>query len=145
MVEERASLPKRILGDYVMYQGSKHFSSIAIPATAKALEIYPDFLTFISAHQFTAMEHEDPYSHLDTIYELVGAMSFKSDDVDKDCMHLFPFSLAGKAKEWLKLLPNQSLTSWEEVEEKFMQIFFPISCYIKARFEISMFRQVSYK
>ena len=68
-------------------------------------------------------------------------MSFESDDVDNVCMHLFPFSLAGKAKDWLSSLPNQSLTSWEDVEEKFLQRFIPISRYIKAKSEISMFRQ----
>jgi len=56
-------------------------------------------------------------------------------------MGLFPFSLAGKVKEWLKSHPNQSVTSWKGVEEKFLQRFFPISCYIKAMSEISMFRQ----
>jgi len=45
MIENQASPPKRTLGDYVMYQGPRHFSSIAIPATAKALEIKPAFLT----------------------------------------------------------------------------------------------------
>jgi len=96
MAEEQA---RKTLGDYVMYQGLGHFFSIAIPATAKALEIDPDFLTLISAHQFTSMEHEDPYSHLNTFYELVGVMDFESDDVDNVCMRLFPFSLAGKAKD----------------------------------------------
>jgi len=56
-------------------------------------------------------------------------------------MHLFLFSLAGKAKEWLKSIPNKSLTSWEDVEEKFLHRFFPISRYIKPKTEISMFRQ----
>ena len=56
-------------------------------------------------------------------------------------MRLFPFSLAGKAKDWLRSLPIQSLTNWKDVEEKFMQIFFPMSRYIKAKSEISMFRQ----
>ncbi len=138
MAEEQA---KKTLGDYIIYQGPRHYSSIAIPATAKALEINPNFLTLISAHQFTAMEHEDPYSHLNTFYELVGVMGFESDDVDNVCMRLFPFSLAGKAKDWLSSLPNQSLTSWKDVEEKFLQRFFPISRYIKAKSEISMFRQ----
>ena len=96
MAEEQT---RKTLRDYVMYQGPRHFSSIAIPTTAKASEIDPDFLTLISAHQFTAMEHEDPYSHLNTFYELVGVMSFESDDVDNVCMRLFPFSLAGNAKD----------------------------------------------
>jgi len=66
MVEEQASPPRRTLGDYVMYQGPRHFSSIAMQATTKALKIKPAFLTLISTYQFTTMDHEDPYSHLST-------------------------------------------------------------------------------
>jgi len=36
MTKEQEPPLKRILGDYVMYQGTRHFSSIAILATAKA-------------------------------------------------------------------------------------------------------------
>jgi len=76
MTEEQASPPKRTLQDYVMYRGSMHFSSIAIPATAKALKIKPTFLTLISIHQFTTVGREDPYAHLSTFYELVETMGF---------------------------------------------------------------------
>ena len=68
-------------------------------------------------------------------------MGFHSDDLENVYMRLFSFSLARKVKEWLNLYPNQSFTSWNDVEEKFLQIFFPISRYIKDKFEISMFRQ----
>jgi len=47
----------------------------------------------------------------------------------------------GKAKEWLKSHPNQSLKSWNGVEEKFLHKFFPLSRYIKAKSDISTFRQ----
>jgi len=87
------------------------------------------------------MDHEDPYIHLNTFYELVGIMGFQLADIENIYMHLFPFSLPGKAKDWLKSLPNQSLTSREDIEEKFLQRFFPISRYIKAKSEISMFIQ----
>ena len=86
------------------------------------------------------MEHEDPYSHLDTFYELVGIMSFQSADIETVYMRLFPFSLAGKAEDWLISLSNHSLTSWKDVEEKFMQRFFTIFHYIKAKSEIFVFR-----
>ncbi|XP_068498515.1 uncharacterized protein [Phaseolus vulgaris] len=141
MAQEQAPPPRRTLGDYVMYQGPRHFSSIAIPATAKALEINPNFLTLINTHQFTTMEHEDPYSHLDTFYELVGTMGFQFADIKIVYMRLFPFSLAENAKDWLRSLPNQSLTSWKDVEEKFLQRFFTIFSYIKAKSEIFVFRQ----
>ena len=61
MTEEKATYLRRTLGDYVMYQRPRHYSSIAIPVTAKVLKINLDFLTLISIHQFTALEHEDPY------------------------------------------------------------------------------------
>ena len=38
MVEEQTPPSRSTLGDYVMYQGARHFSSIAILATAKALK-----------------------------------------------------------------------------------------------------------
>jgi len=44
------------------------------------------------------MDHEDRYTHLSIFYELVGTMGFQSKDTKNVYMHLFPFSLAGKAK-----------------------------------------------
>jgi len=138
MAEEEAQPPRRTLGDYAIYQGPRHFTSMAIPATNRALEMKPLFLTLISTNQFILMDHEHPHTHLATFYEFVGTMG---GDLESVYMCLFPFSLAGKAKEWLKSHINQNLTRWKDVEEKFLQRFFPISCYIKAKFEISLFRQ----
>jgi len=94
-----------------MYLRPRHFSSIVIPTTTRVLEIKPAFLTLISTQQFTSIDCEDPYIPLDTFYELVGTMDFQSEDIENVYMCLLPFSLVGKAKEGLKSLPNQSLTS----------------------------------
>jgi len=117
--------PRRVLGDYALQQGPRHFSSIAVPNTARVIEIKPAHLTLVSANQFTGMEHEDPYTHLSTFYELTATMGFEDQDKDAAYMRLFPFSLTGKAKEWLKSHPNQSLTRWSDVEEKFFTKIFP--------------------
>jgi len=47
-------------------------------------------------------------------------MGFEDQDKDAAYMRLFPFSLIEKAKEWLKSHPNQNLTRWSDVEEKFL-------------------------
>jgi len=99
MAGEEAPPPRRTLGDYAIHQGPIHFSSIVIPTTNKALEMKPRFLTLISTNQFIAMDHEDPHTHLARFYELVGTMGFQSADIENVYMRLFPFSLAGKAKE----------------------------------------------
>ena len=44
---------KRVLGDYALQQGPRHFSSIVVPNTARAIEIKPAHLTLVSANQFT--------------------------------------------------------------------------------------------
>jgi len=106
MADEQAPPPRRTLGDYAMHQGPKIFSRIAIPAMNSALEMKLAFLTLISTHQFTTMDLEDPHTHLATFYELVGTMSFQSGDLENVYICLFPFSLACKAKEWLKSHPN---------------------------------------
>jgi len=87
------------------------------------------------------MDHEDPYTHLSSFDELTGTMGFEEGEIDSIYLQLFPFSLAGKAKEWLKSHPNQNLTNWSDVEEKFLSRFFPLSRYIKAKYDISTFRQ----
>jgi len=81
MTEEQAPPPKKTVGDYAMQQGPRHFSSIAVPSTTKALEMKPTFLSLINTHQFNTMDHENPYTHLSTFYELVGKMDFQSDQV----------------------------------------------------------------
>ena len=43
-------------------------------------------------------------------------MDFQSGDLENVNMRLFSLSLAGKAKDWLRSLPNQSVTSWKNVE-----------------------------
>nr|KYP71171.1 Auxin response factor 4 [Cajanus cajan] len=56
-------------------------------------------------------------------------------------MRLFPFSLNRKAKAWLHSQPNQSLTTWRDVETKFLARFFPPSKNTEARTAIATFAQ----
>jgi len=78
------------------------------------------YLTLFSSNQFTELEHEDAYTHLSTFYELTATMGIEERDKEVAYLKLFSFSLAGKAKDWLYSHPNQSLTRWNEVEEKFL-------------------------
>ncbi|CAL0334640.1 unnamed protein product [Lupinus luteus] len=137
----RANPPRRTLGDYAMYQGPRHYSSIVIPHTARTVEIKPAYLNLVSAHQFTGKDYEDPYAHLDNFYELVATMGYSDTERKAAYMMLFPFSLLGEAREWLKSHPNQSLTNWSDLETKFLTRFFPLARYVHAKFEISTFRQ----
>jgi len=51
----------------------------------------------ISTHQFTTMDHEDPYKHFSTFYALVGTMGFQSSDIEIVYLHFFPFFIGRKS------------------------------------------------
>ncbi|XP_020236625.1 uncharacterized protein LOC109816146 [Cajanus cajan] len=131
--------PRRLLGEYNHQLGPRHFSSIARPT--KGVEIKLALLSLITANQFAGMDHEDPYTHLSTFYELIGTMGIPGEDEEAVYLRLFPFSLTGKANTWLQAHPNQSLTRWEDVERKFLARFFPPSRYISAKSTIATFSQ----
>ncbi|XP_019414596.1 PREDICTED: uncharacterized protein LOC109326362 [Lupinus angustifolius] len=107
-----------------MYQGLRHYSSIIIPHTERTVEIKPAYLNLVSAHQFYGKDYEEPYAHLDNFYELVATMGYTDIEREAAYMMLFPFSLLGEAREWLKSHPTQSLTSWSNLESKFLTRFF---------------------
>nr|KYP66299.1 hypothetical protein KK1_012587 [Cajanus cajan] len=90
------------------------------PTTSRAMEMKPTFLSLVSAHQFARMDHEDPYAYLSNFYDLCGTMGIPEGDEEAIYLRLFPFSLTGKAKTWLQSHPNQSLISWSDVENKFV-------------------------
>jgi len=52
------------------------------------------------------LDDEDLYTQLSIFYELVGTMGFEEMDLESVYVRLFPFSLAGLAKEWLNPTPT---------------------------------------
>ncbi len=67
-------------------------------------------------------------------------MRIKDVDPNAVKLHLFPFSLRGKAKDWLLALPKGTITSWEECTNIFMTKFFPPAKTMQLRSNITGFR-----
>ena len=56
-------------------------------------------------------------------------------------LRLFPFSLKDKAKHWLISELLDSITSWDDLSNKFMARFFPPAKVAKLRIDINNFYQ----
>ena len=56
-------------------------------------------------------------------------------------LRLFPFSLGGKALDWLERLSNHSIHTWDELVEKFIAKFFSFGLTATLRDEILAFKQ----
>ena len=68
-------------------------------------------------------------------------MCIKDVDPDAVKLHLFPFSLRGKAKDWLLAFPKGTITTWEECTNILMTKFFPPAKTMQLRSNIIWFRQ----
>ena len=58
-------------------------------------------------------------------------------------MKLFSYTLIGRAREWMKEQPTGSITSWDELIEKFMEEFLPESKTTSIRNAIQGFKMNS--
>ena len=63
---------------------------------------------------------EDAPAHLNIFVELCDMQKYNQADGDIVKLRLFPFSLRGRAKEWLLSLPKNSIDSWTKCKDAFI-------------------------
>ncbi|XP_010555966.1 PREDICTED: uncharacterized protein LOC104825339 [Tarenaya hassleriana] len=96
----------------------------------------------LSSSAFWGKPNEDPIPHLTRFKLLCQSVRTVRGVTDESLMLMaFPFSLMDTALEWLYTLPPYSILSWEQMQEKFMQWFFPASKTQLAKQQINSFLQ----
>ena len=136
------------LGDVTLFNFTSHNNSdfictpIAPPATsAVSYEIKPALLNLVMKEQFSGVG-EDAALHLNNFVELCDMQKYKEVDGDIVKLKLFPFSLRGRAKEWLQSLPRNSIDSWDKCKDAFIGKYYPPATIIQLRSDIMNFRQL---
>nr|XP_009624320.1 uncharacterized protein LOC104115401 [Nicotiana tomentosiformis] len=79
--------------------------------------------------------------HFELKQSMIQLLHANGQFMDYVRLTLFPFSLLGEAKRWLKAEPANSITSWNDLSRKFLARFFPSGKTAKIRSEIVAFRQ----
>ena len=115
---------------------------IAPPAAnAEFFEIKPALLNLVMKEQFSGASTDDAASHLNNFVELCEMQKYKDVDGDIMKLKLFPFSLRGRAKDWLLSLPRNSIDSWNKCKDAFIGKYYPPAKIISLRSDIMKFRQ----
>ncbi|XP_070014284.1 uncharacterized protein [Nicotiana sylvestris] len=133
----------RILRDYARPDRFNSKSSVRKPpVAANNFEIRTDLIqTIQQSCIFTGDASEDPHSHLIDFLELVEIAKYNGVPPKAIELRLFPFSLKGDVKTWLRSLPQGSITTWDQMTQKFLNKYFPPAKTTKLRQDISNFLQ----
>ena len=79
--------------------------------------------------------------HLHDFCEICDMQKFKNVENDIVKLKLFPFSLRGRAKDWLLSLPNGSISTWDNLKEGFIKKYYPPVKILQNRNSILSFKQ----
>jgi hypothetical protein len=115
---------------------------IAPPAPeANFYGIKPALLNLVMKEQFSGACSDDAATHLNNFVELCEMQKYKDVDGNIIKLKLFPFSLRGRAKDWLLSLPRNSIDSWDKCKDAFIGKYYPPAKIIPLHSDIMKFRQ----
>ena len=91
-----------------------------------AFELKPSLIYMVQATPFSGKAHEDASAHLQNFLEISNTVVIKDVAQDIVLLHLFPFSLVGRAKQWF-YTHKDHINTWVKCSKAFLEKFFPIS------------------
>ncbi|GJX24199.1 reverse transcriptase domain-containing protein [Tanacetum coccineum] len=133
---------KRTIEQLLQAPTEGYEDAIVIPAiTAENFELKHGLLTLVQNKQFFGHDKEDPYAHIRYFNKITSTLKFPNVPDTSIKLMLFPFSLEGAARIWLKKEPPRSILTWDDLVSKFINQFFPPSKTTTLQNEITNFQQ----
>ena len=77
---------------------------------------------------YQGVDSENPYSFMRDFEDVCSAFLSIGSPLLIICTALFPFSLKEKAKIWFHSLAPNSIFTWEDMRNEFLNKFFPPVC-----------------
>ncbi|CAM8877992.1 unnamed protein product [Rhodiola kirilowii] len=140
---QQLPLARRALKDYAVPTAYGYRSPIQLPTVDKRdYDLKTSTIQMVQSNQFSGRDNEDPNSHLTTFLEVCATFKVNGVSEDAKLLRLFPFSLTGKAKDWLRSQTPDSFTTWEELAVAFLNKYFPPSKTAYYRNQITNFSQL---
>ncbi|GKC40043.1 reverse transcriptase domain-containing protein [Tanacetum coccineum] len=104
-------------------------------------EIETNLLQLVQANLFRGFERENPHTHINNFKRITSTLKFRDVSNDVIKLMMFPYSLEGAARVYYDKEPPNSILTWDDLVNKFMNQFFPPSKTTHLKNEISHFTQ----
>nr|GEW90432.1 reverse transcriptase domain-containing protein [Tanacetum cinerariifolium] len=108
---------------------------------ADHFEIKTNLLQFVQANMYHGFEREYPHTHINNFQRIILTLKFRDVPNDVIKLMMFPYSLEGSARIRYDKEPPNSILTWEDLINKFMNQFFPPSKTTHLKNKISRFTQ----
>ncbi|GJV14141.1 reverse transcriptase domain-containing protein [Tanacetum coccineum] len=116
--------------------------AIVIPEiNADHFEIKTNLLQLVQASPFHGFERDNPHTHINNFKRITSTLKFRGVPNDVIKLMMFPYSLEGAARIWYDKEPINSILTWDDLVNKFVNQFFPPSKTTHLKNEISRFTQ----
>ncbi|GKB53987.1 reverse transcriptase domain-containing protein, partial [Tanacetum coccineum] len=117
---------------------------MVLPILAEHFELKHSLINMMTSNQFFGLEKDNPHDHIRWFNKITSTIKYKDvPNLSIIKLMLFPFSLAGATRHWLKKEPPRSILTWEDLVSKFINEFFSPSRTTNLRKEISNFQQLA--
>nr|GEY31900.1 reverse transcriptase domain-containing protein [Tanacetum cinerariifolium] len=108
---------------------------------AENFEIKTNLLQLVQANKFHGFERDNPHTHISNFKRMTATLKYRNVLNDAIKLMLFPYSLEGAARIWYEKESPNSILTWDDLVNKFVNQFFPPSKITHLKNEISRFTQ----
>nr|GEY23403.1 reverse transcriptase domain-containing protein [Tanacetum cinerariifolium] len=116
--------------------------AIVIPEIlAENFEIKKNLLHLVQANKFHGRENDNPHTHISNFKRMTATLKYRDVLNDAIKLMLFSYSLKDIARIWYEKEPPNSILTWEDLVNKFVNQFFPPSKTTHLKNKISRFTQ----
>ncbi|GJS81114.1 hypothetical protein Tco_0747655 [Tanacetum coccineum] len=128
--ESNDGMMKSITEEYVTKARDDYYSGITKTMIngKNAYELKGKFLDDLQNNAFSGTNREDAVKHVENFLKIVDALVLPNVSYEQLRLAVFPISVSGEASKWLKEEPQCSITTWEDLTERFFGKYYPPSC-----------------
>nr|GEX48417.1 reverse transcriptase domain-containing protein [Tanacetum cinerariifolium] len=114
---------------------------VILEILAEIFEIKMNLLQLVETNKFHGFERDNPQAHISNFKRMTSTLKYRDVPNDVIKLMLFPYSLEGAARIWYEKEPPNSILTWDEFVNKFVNQFFPPSKITHLKNGISRFTQ----
>src|SRR3954467_3162598 len=134
--------PERLLGDYGRDNAPLgRMTIVNQPVNVAHFQLHPSTIRQLESKPFSGRINEDANKHLQRFLTTTTSLKIEGHFEEAKRLVMFPFTLSEDAEEWFYSLPAGSITTWQEMENAFLNEYFPASVFIRKRYDIVNFKQ----